>query len=106
MKGDFDGDGCDDILVGLRGPVQGVWMFHCESKTDLSKWSFFPVSLDQQYGASQLATNDFDNDGKLGKSLQVFSFFDCFQDFAATGFPGFPGSGGTGNHYVAVYYQV
>ncbi len=89
--GDFNGDGCDDFLVGIRGPVQGVWMFMCQNSTTLSDWSFFPVTLDEQYGASQLVVHDFNGDGKL--------------DWAATGFPGF-GDGPGGNHYVAVYYQT
>lgn len=91
--GDFNNDGCDDFLVGLRGPVHGVWLYMCDDKPSLAEWSFFPVTLNQQYGASQISVEDFNKDGKL--------------DFAATGFPGFPGGGGgPENQYVAVYYQI
>lgn len=82
---------CDDILVGIRGPVYGVWMFLCQNLTSLTDWAYFPVTLDESYGASQLVVNDFDGDGKL--------------DWASTGFPGF-GSEADGDHCVAVYYQT
>eukprot|EP01094_Clydonella_sp_ATCC50884_P010693 TRINITY_DN20547_c0_g1_i1.p1 TRINITY_DN20547_c0_g1~~TRINITY_DN20547_c0_g1_i1.p1 ORF type:complete len:498 (-),score=118.88 TRINITY_DN20547_c0_g1_i1:73-1566(-) len=88
--GDFNGDGCDDFVVAQRGPVTGVWLYQCEAK-DLSAWRYFPVTLDADYGASQLFVHDFDGDGRL--------------DIAATGFSGFDGAGG-GNHYVAVYYHT
>ncbi|KAL6071495.1 hypothetical protein QOT17_006216 [Balamuthia mandrillaris] len=119
VAADFNGDGCDDFLVGLRGPVIGVWMFECHKKKNNKKleleWTFYPVSLDQRYGASALVAHDFDGDGKM--------------DWAATGFPGFPENEeeqnnkseqngllvsnqqrrstkrAQGNHYVAVYYQ-
>jgi len=87
--GDFDGDGNDDFIVGLRGPVKAIYFFKCLDGKG-SQFTWFPLELDKNTGASGIAVHDFNNDGKL--------------DFVACGFPGF-GDINDGDHFVALYFN-
>jgi hypothetical protein len=90
--GDFDNDGNDEFLVGLRGPVKSIQMYHIPDLTN-EDFSWWDIDLDANEGASGLAVHDYDKDGKL--------------DFVATGFPGFNvnPAGQFADKFVAIYWQ-
>ncbi len=63
LTGDFDGDGSDEFLVALRGPMptQGVYLYKV---VDLAAGKFVRQRL-STISASRLAIADFDGDGRL-----------------------------------------
>ncbi|GJM63626.1 FG-GAP-like repeat-containing protein [Persicobacter diffluens] len=88
VTGDFDGDGNDEFLVALRGPLpyQGVYYYKCidVEKGLFERWRVSTAS------AARIVVGDFNGDGRL--------------DFATTGYYT-PGYYLCDNSQVNVFYN-
>lgn len=60
---DFDGDGDDEFLVGLRGPMPWEGVFYYKA-IDVKKGIFAKWRI-SSYSVARIAIADFDGDGKL-----------------------------------------
>jgi FG-GAP-like repeat len=89
--GDFDNDGTDEFLVGMRGPMKAIELFRYSEQREA--FELHPLHLGANEGASGLAVADFDKDGRL--------------DFVSTGFPGFgiDQASPEADKFVAIYWN-